>query len=241
LDWFEATEFPDSVFRLREPALRPLHGSNSWLVLGERRALLIDTGVGVAPLAPVVRGLTAKPVICLLSHTHYDHIGGAHEFADRRVHRLEAAILADPTPQATQWAGWFGAASFERLPPGGFDPAGYCITPAPATELLEGGEIIDLGGRTIEILHAPGHSPGLLCAFDRSCGALFTSDALYDGPMFFDLAGSDAVAAAHSLERLLATQARVAYPGHFESLTSEEFRRLGVEALARLQALEPRQ
>lgn len=234
MDWFEATQFPDRIFRLSEPALRPLHGSNAWLVLGERRALLIDAGVGVAPIAPVVRRITASPVISLLSHSHYDHIGGAHEFADRRAHRLEAAILADPTPQATQWQGWFGEASFERLPAGGFDPASYRIEPAPVSTLVEDGELVDLGGRTIEILHAPGHSPGLVCAIDRSCGALFTSDALYDGPMFFDLVGSDRGAAARSFEKLLATQARVAYPGHFGSLTGEEFRRLGAEALARL-------
>jgi glyoxylase-like metal-dependent hydrolase (beta-lactamase superfamily II) len=236
LDWFQTTQFPDGVYRLSEPGLRPLHGANAWLVLGARRALLIDAGAGVAPLAPVVRALTAMPAICLLTHTHYDHIGGAHEFADRRVHASEAAILTDPTPRATQWGGWFGEASFERLPDGGFDAERYRIEPAPPTALVEDGEIIDLGGRKIEILHCPGHSPGLLCALDRSRGAIFTSDALYEGPMFFDLVGSNPVAAAASLERLLATQARIAHPGHFGSLSGEEFQALGMRTLARLRA-----
>jgi glyoxylase-like metal-dependent hydrolase (beta-lactamase superfamily II) len=236
LDWFAVTQLPDGVFRLSEPGLRALHGANSWLVLGARRALLIDAGAGVAPLAPIVRALTGKPVICLLTHTHYDHIGGAHEFADRRIHANEAAILADPTPMATQWGGWFGDASFERLPLGGFDAARYRIEPAPATALVEDGETIDLGGRTIEIVHAPGHSPGLVCALDRASGALFTSDALYDGPMFFDLVGSNPVAAAASLERLLATRPRLAHPGHFGSLSGDEFQALGARTLARLKA-----
>lgn len=236
MDWFETREFPDGVFRLSEPGLRPLHGANAWLILGRERALLIDAGVGVVPLAPLVRSLAAKPIVCLLTHAHYDHIGGAHEFADRRVHRDEAAILADPTPQATQWGGWFGTASFERFPAGGFDAVAYRIRPAPATALVGDGDIIDLGGRRIEILHAPGHSPGLICALDRSCGALFTSDALYDGPMFFGLAGSDIAAARRSLEKLLATRARVAHPGHFGSLTGDELKAVGARALARLGA-----
>ncbi|MBV9637284.1 MAG: MBL fold metallo-hydrolase [Methylobacteriaceae bacterium] len=63
-------------------------------------ALLIDTGTGVAPLAPLVSALSNRRLICLLTHSHYDHIGGAHEFADRCIHAAEAKVLADPTPEA---------------------------------------------------------------------------------------------------------------------------------------------
>lgn len=105
MGWFEITAYPDRIFRLTEPALGPLHGANIWLIVAGRGALLIDAGVGVAPLAPIIRRITADPVICLLTHTHYDHIGGAHEFADRRAHAEEAATLANPTGEATQWQG----------------------------------------------------------------------------------------------------------------------------------------
>ena len=121
MDWLEIAQFPDQVFRIREPALAPLHGSNLWLVRGERASLLIDTGVGVAPLRPVVEALSASPVICLLTHGHYDHIGGAHEFADRRAHRFEAAVLAHPDPCSTQWEGWLTRDSFSRAPAETFD------------------------------------------------------------------------------------------------------------------------
>ena len=234
LDWFEITAFPDLVFRIREPALAPLHGSNAWLMLGDHSSLLIDTGVGAAPLRPVVEALTRNPVVCLLTHAHYDHIGGAHEFSNRRVHRLESAILADPNPLATQWGGWLTRESFARPPSETFDFDSYAIHPAPPTSLVDDGDEIDLGDRRIVLIHAPGHSPGLIAVFEPETGLLFTSDALYNGRMFFDLVGSNRVHAARSIGRLLATNAKTVHPGHFESFSGTEFQRLGRETLASL-------
>jgi glyoxylase-like metal-dependent hydrolase (beta-lactamase superfamily II) len=234
MTWFETTEFPDRIFRVREPALKPLHGANAWLIRGASASLLVDTGIGVAPLRPVVEALCPGPIVCLLTHSHYDHIGGAHEFADRRAHRAEASVLSDPNPKATQWGGWLGPESFSRPPSAGFDFATYAITPAPPTGWLEDGDRIDLGDRVVTVLHAPGHSPGLLCAFEEKTGALFSGDALYDGRMFFDLEGSDPGAAARSIARLLGLDVRVVHPGHFESLSRESFRALGAKVLAEL-------
>ena len=235
MDWFEITELPDHIFRIREPALAPLHGSNLWLVRGGRSSLLIDTGVGVAPLRPVVEALSGNPVICLLTHGHYDHIGGAHEFPDRRAHRLEAGILANPDPSSTQWRGWLTRERFSRAPTAVFDFDSYSINPASPTSLVDDGDRIDLGGRQVTIMHTPGHSPGLISILEAETGVLFTSDALYDGRMFFDLEGSNRVHAARSIERLLATNAKSVHPGHFESLSGSELQRLGRKALAQLE------
>ena len=109
-----------------------------------------------------------------------------------------------------------------------------CADPAPPTSLVADGDVIDLGGRRLQILHMPGHSPGLLGAFEVETGALFTSDALYEGRLFFDIPGADREDAARSLARLVATPARVAHPGHFQSLSGEDTRRLAGNALARL-------
>jgi glyoxylase-like metal-dependent hydrolase (beta-lactamase superfamily II) len=233
-DWFQVTEFPDRVFRLREPALGPLHAANLWLLVADDGALLIDAGVGVAPLAPVIRAITDRPIVCLLTHTHYDHIGGAHEFRDRRVHALEAATLANPTAEATQWGGWLTADDFSRFPAPDYDFSGYAIAPAPASGLVAEGSRVEFGGRHVTLLHAPGHSPGLVCVLEEATGALFTSDALYDGRMFFDLLGSNRADAAASVRRLIDIDARIIHPGHFGSLERDPFRRLGFATLARL-------
>ena len=234
-DWFEITPFPDRIFRISEPALGPLHGSHSWLVQGDHNALLIDTGVGITPLAPVIKSLTRLPVICLLSHTHYDHIGGAHEFANRRMHPAEIEIIANPTPELTFWGGWLKADSFTHFPSPDYDFANYAIKPAPPTGLLHDGDTIDLGGRLLEVLHVQGHSPGLLALYEAKTGALFSTDALYDGEMFFNLKGSNTKAARHSLSRLAGLSARVLYPGHYENLDAETLVRVAQSQLARLE------
>jgi glyoxylase-like metal-dependent hydrolase (beta-lactamase superfamily II) len=215
--WFEADRLADGITRIREPGLGPLHAANLWLVEGRDRALLIDAGVGVAPLRPVVEALTARPVTCLVTHAHYDHMGGAWEFADRRAHALEAAILADPKPGKTLWQGWLTDAAFLRLPSENFRIADYGLKPAPPTALVEDGFTIDLGERRLEILHVPGHAPGLLAVHDVTQNILFTSDALYAGRMFFDLPRSDPSAAARSVDRLARRGARLLHPGHGDS------------------------
>ncbi len=235
-DWFEITPCQSRIFRISEPALGPLHGSHSWLVVGEQRALLIDTGVGVAPLAPIVRSLTDRPVICLISHSHYDHIGGAHEFADRLMHEAEADIMANPSPELTFWGGWLLAESFSRLPSPDYDFSRYHITPAPPTAFVKDRDDIDLGGRTLTLLHTPGHSPGLLSIFEAETRTLFSTDALYDGEMFFNLRCSNAADGQKSLTRLLATGAETVHPGHYQSLDSASFHRVCEEQLRRLEA-----
>lgn len=221
VSWFEVDAYPDRIFRLREPGLAPLAAAHAWLILGDARALLVDAGTGVAPLAPLVRGLTPLPVTLLLTHTHYDHIGGAHEFSTRCVHALEAPALAAPTSVSAMWEGWLTRESFGRLPHPDFDVGAYSVRPAPPSLLVADGDTIELGGRILEIKHAPGHSPGLVCCFERATATLFSSDALYDGEMFFDLPGSDRRAAARSLEALRALAPAVVHPGHFESFGGE--------------------
>ena len=53
---------------------------NAFLIEGEERAALVDTGCGIGDLAREVRELTDKPLIILLTHTHFDHDGGIYEF-----------------------------------------------------------------------------------------------------------------------------------------------------------------
>ncbi|MEH3118195.1 MAG: MBL fold metallo-hydrolase [Methylorubrum populi] len=227
--WFLTRDFGHGVRRIGEAGLGPRHAANIWLVTGRDKALLIDAGVGVLPLKPAVEASTDQPVICLLTHGHYDHIGGGWEFADRRAHAAEAAILAAPTPEATQWQGWLTDAAFLTHPYPGFRMADYALKPAAPSQLVGHGDEIDLGGRLLTVLHVPGHSPGLLAVYERETGLLFTSDALYDGPMYFDLPGSDARAARESMALLSSLPVRTVHPGHGESFSGARLRQIADE------------
>ena len=198
--WFAVYRLEAGVFALYEPfqAQEVL----SWLILGEERALLFDTGMGLAPIRPVVEELTGLPVVVLNSHTHYDHMGGNAEFetilaldSDYGRHNAggwdHAAVVGELAPTA------FCA---ERLP--GFDAAHYRIRPFRATGIVADGHVIDLGGRRLEVLGLPGHSPDSIGLIDRSGGLLWTGDTFYEGQIWLYFPGTDLDAYARSVRRL---------------------------------------
>jgi glyoxylase-like metal-dependent hydrolase (beta-lactamase superfamily II) len=78
-DWFEVWDVDEGVFALYEP--KQWQEKVSYLVLGTERALLFDTGMGIASISAVVEQLTDLPITVLNSDTHPDHTGGNSEFA----------------------------------------------------------------------------------------------------------------------------------------------------------------
>ena len=74
-------------------------------------------------------------LVCVASHTHFDHIGCHHEFPERCVHGAEAAILADPRNEWTLADRYATDEMFIALPEG-WDTARYRIQAAPAGRVL---------------------------------------------------------------------------------------------------------
>lgn len=219
--WYETIRFADGVSLVHEPWIPPFFRCNMWLIEGRDRDLLVDAGLGAVPLRPHVAALRGdRPVTLVLSHTHFDHMGAAHEFDDRLVHPAEAAIAADPTAAATLFshyaAGGRDGEMFLGLPPG-WDAGTYAIAPAPPTGLLAEGDRIDLGDRRLTVLHTPGHSPGHLSLFEERTGILIAQDAVYDGPLVDDCAGADVAVYVRTLERLRDLAPAIVHGGHFAS------------------------
>jgi len=94
--WFSVRQVADGITLITEPYVDPLIRANFYHVHGSEADLVVDTGTGTAPLAWVLRGLTgaAERVIAVATHTHYDHVGGIHEFSERLVHPREQESLA---------------------------------------------------------------------------------------------------------------------------------------------------
>lgn len=72
--------------------------THTYLLLGDTRALLIDTGLGVADIGAQVKTLTSLPVTVALTHAHWDHIGGLKFFPDFAMHEAEESGCAKNSP-----------------------------------------------------------------------------------------------------------------------------------------------
>jgi glyoxylase-like metal-dependent hydrolase (beta-lactamase superfamily II) len=225
-EWYASADLADGITHIFEPYIDVFYRCNIWHVRGRDRSLLFDSGLGVVSLAQRFPWLRATPLVAVASHTHFDHIGCQHEFDDRACHRAEAHIMAAPTRDNTLATRFAKLDMFERLPPGGFDEAAYAVQPAPATRLLEEGDILDLGDRQFEVLHVPGHSPGSIALWERASGVLLSGDAVYDGPLIDDAYHSNTEHYLETMRRLRELPVRVVHGGHYPSFGADRYRAL---------------
>jgi glyoxylase-like metal-dependent hydrolase (beta-lactamase superfamily II) len=221
--WYASADRGDGVTHIFEPHIDVFYRCNIWHVRGRDRSLLFDSGLGVVSLVGQFPWLQSSPLIAVASHTHFDHIGNHHEFAERACHSREADILAAPTPERTLATRYATLAMFERLPPGGFDPDAYRVQPAPATLLLEDGAVIDLGDRHFVVLHVPGHSPGSIALWESETGLLLSGDAVYDGPLVDDAYHSNREDYVATMHRLAELPVRTVHGGHYPSFGRERY------------------
>ena len=226
--WFEFQRIDDDITLIWEPHVVPLIRCNIWHVRGRDRDLLIDTGLGMASLKEAARDLFAKALTAVATHVHYDHVGGFHEFEDRIIHRAEAAKAAagntaslygggkeDALIESIRAAGYdVPPQLFTALPSNGYDPLTYHVLPAPATRVVDEGDVIDAGDRRFEVLHLPGHSPGSIGLWEAKTGILFSGDAIYDGPLLDELPGSDIPIYVATMKRLRDLPVTVVHAGH---------------------------
>ena len=230
-DWYETIRMADDVTLIHEPWIKPFFRCNMWHVRGRDRDLLFDTGLGHFSLREHVRLVSERPLICVASHTHFDHIGCHHEFPDRCVHHAEASILADPRNDWTLADRYATDDMFDRLPVG-WNASSYQVQPAPAQRLLEHGDVIDLGNRHFEVIHTPGHSPGGIGLFERASGILLSGDIVYDGPLIDDAYHSNTEDYVTTMGNLRDLPVSVVHGGHFPSFGPTRFQQLIDEYLA---------
>ncbi|WP_394689750.1 MBL fold metallo-hydrolase [Hoeflea sp.] len=234
-DWYETIPFADGITLIHEPWMPFFFRCNMWHIRGRDRDLLVDTGLGAFPLRRNVPILNERPIVCVSSHTHFDHIGMTAEFEERLVHPLEADIQADPRNDATLFEYYAHGGRDAELfitPPEGWDAQSYRIKPAPATGLLEHRQRIDLGDRSFEVLHTPGHSPGHISLWEEATGTLIAQDVIYDGALVTDCDGADMANYRRSMKMLSEYQPRIVHGGHFPSFGAVRFHQLIGEFLA---------
>lgn len=136
--------------------------ATGYLVCGEKKAAVIDTMNGIEDVHAVVRGITDLPLVVVNTHGHGDHILGNRYFdCDCFLHPADMKIAARHS-RFPMFMRFFGR-SKPKMPP--FKP-------------IDDGDVIDLGGLTLEIILLPGHTPGGICPLLREKRVLFTGDSI---------------------------------------------------------------
>ncbi len=211
--WFEVYKPAPGVFAIYEP--QQAEEVISYLIVGQKRALLFDTGMGMSDIKKVTAELTSLPIVVLNSHTHDDHVGDNWEFD------TIYAMDTDFTRKNAQ--GSREDAQAEVTPdqicgtlPKGFDPRAYTTRPWKITNYTHDGDHFDLGGRTLEVITTPGHTPDAISLIDRANGLLFTGDTYYPAPIWLFRPETDLDAYAASIRRLaaLAPQIKLVLGAH---------------------------
>jgi glyoxylase-like metal-dependent hydrolase (beta-lactamase superfamily II) len=230
--WYQTRPVGNGVTWIWEPHIKPYYRCNIWHIRGRDQDLLIDSGMGVVSLRNQVRLVAERPLLAVASHSHFDHIGNHHEFPDRAIHIAEAHILVRPDRYNTVADDYVSDEIFTALPPGDWRAAHYEVQPAPAQTYLDEGEFIDLGDRSFEVLHLPGHSPGSIALYEKATGILFAGDVIYDGPLAHEAYHTDMADYVRSMKRVLDLSVSIVHGGHFDSFGQERLREIARGFLA---------
>ena len=209
-EWFTIDRVDQDTHIISE--YRHWEETHCYLLEGRERALLIDTGLGICDISPVVQKLTEKPVTAVATHIHWDHIGGHAHYPDFYAHEAELDWLHGAFPLTMDTIRGMVVNRCDL--PEGYDVNAYTLFQGTPTRVLHDGDTIDLGGRTIEVFHTPGHSPGHLCFFERARGYLFTGDLVYKDTLFAYYPSTDPEAYLRSLERVAALPVSRVFPAH---------------------------
>lgn len=220
-DWFAIEDLGGGVARITEPHVHSFYRANLYRISGRDFDIQLDFGVGISNLA-AVSPEGAHPVLAIASHAHVDHIGSFHEYSRRAGHPLEAQTFAVLDDAGTVES-WFRKEKepVEKPPGPDWSFASYGLKPAPLTEFLDEGDIVDLGNRKFRILHLPGHSPGSIALLDEYSGEFFSADAIYDGQLVDDVPTSDVESYLRTMKRLAELDIAIGHGGHGPSFGRE--------------------
>jgi hydroxyacylglutathione hydrolase len=191
-DYFSVEDLGHGTFSIGEP--RYYQQNYAYLIVGENRALLFDSGTGTRDMAPVVRSLTRLPLTVMVSHLHFDHLGGIKSFA-------HVAMIDLPETRADVRGGIFRPGRYEYS---GFVD-GLAAPEVKIAEWYKPGDSIDLGGRKLTVLSTPGHTPSSAALYDAAAGRLFIGDYIYPTTLYAFLPGASLSAYHQTAQNLLAS------------------------------------
>jgi hydroxyacylglutathione hydrolase len=156
----------------------------SYLLCGSDRAILVDTGFGLTDMKRITDELTSLPVLVLNTHGHLDHIGCNHQYETAYLHPADEAVFLEHSQREFRLKILRGTLAEAKLPgfllslPGvkGTVERYATLSERSNRQPLSDGTRLDLGGRTLEVIATPGHTPGSICLLDIERRYIYTGD-----------------------------------------------------------------
>lgn len=208
--WFTIDKIDDHTHIISE--YRHWEETHCYLLEGNDRALLIDTGLGICNISAAVRKLTNKPVTAVATHIHWDHVGGHKYYPDFYAHEEELNWLSGEFPLSIDTI--HGMVVDRCDLPDGYNVGTYQFFQGTPTRILHDRDVIELDNRSITVFHTPGHSPGHMCFWEAATGYLFTGDLVYKDTLFAYYPSTDPQAYLDSLEKIAALPVKRVFPAH---------------------------
>lgn len=167
------TQLKSNVYHIADPL-----GVFMTVIVGEEKALLLDTGYGVGNLDQTVAEITDLPIILVNSHGHLDHVLGNRFFDEAYLHPADFQVYHDHTALDRKQSIASMQSAHPELFPADFSPDAYLAENKTKILPMNEGDIFDLGGVKLSVVHSPGHTPGGIALLDDRDCLLLSGDAI---------------------------------------------------------------
>ncbi len=170
-----------------------------YLIEGSEKAILLDAGTSIKDLDKIVESITDKPVTLIATHVHPDHTGSAIDYWPEIY--INAADMVNVASMMPNYPG--------------------------EIKYLTDGEVLDLGGREIEVVFTPGHTPGSTSFIDKDAHYGFSGDSFGSGNLLLTTNYSTLIASCERMKAIMEKyDIEKLYPGHFMGGNFETLQRV---------------
>lgn len=209
MNYFTAKQLYPWLYSIYDPM-----GCCCYLVMGEKSAILFDTGYGMASLKDAVQQICGSlPLTVILGHGHIDHVNGAYQFDEAWIHPADYELCLRHTSRTAKRLA-ITRISGNRAE--GFDEDGYILTGAGNLRKLTEGQIFDLGDLHVEVVNMEGHTAGSIGLLVQEHRVLLNSDAANPRTWLFLNESLPVDVYINMLERVMGMDFDVFFTGHSE-------------------------